>query len=63
MSKKFELNMAFDMLHEVVKQRHVSPMVTVAIRADGSVDSIASGIDLIVYSAMGSRNGQETVSN
>jgi flagellar biosynthesis GTPase FlhF len=40
MSKKFELNMAFDMIRDVVKQRHVSPMVTVAIRADGSVEKI-----------------------
>ena len=40
MSKKFELNMAFDMVREVVKQRHVSPMVTVAIRADGSVEKV-----------------------
>lgn len=31
-------------------------------RADGSVDSISNGIDLLVYNAMGSRNGQETVS-
>ena len=30
-------------------------------RADGSVDDIASGVDLLVYNAMGSRNGQETV--
>jgi hypothetical protein len=34
-----------------------------ACRTDGSVDSIASGVDLIVYNAMGSRNGQETVSD
>jgi TonB family protein len=51
MSKKFELNMAFDMLREVVKQRHVSPMVTVAIRADGSVEKVtfvvSSGVTAI----------------
>jgi hypothetical protein len=34
-----------------------------ACRADGSVDSINEGVDLVVYNAMGSRNGQETVSN
>lgn len=51
MSKKFELNMAFDMVREVVKQRHVSPMVTVAIRADGSVEKVtivvSSGVPAI----------------
>jgi prepilin-type N-terminal cleavage/methylation domain-containing protein len=30
-------------------------------RADGSVDSIADGVDPIVYQAMGSRNGQDGV--
>jgi prepilin-type N-terminal cleavage/methylation domain-containing protein len=34
-----------------------------ACRADGSVDSINDGVDLVVYNAMGSRNGEETVSN
>ncbi|WP_154668116.1 energy transducer TonB family protein [Pseudoduganella violaceinigra] len=51
MSKKFELNMAFDMLRELVKQRHVPPMVTVAIRADGSVEKVtfvvSSGVPAI----------------
>lgn len=51
MGKKFELNMAFDMVREVVKQRHVSPMVTVAIRADGSVEKVtfvvSSGVPAI----------------
>lgn len=51
MSKKFELNMAFDMVREVVKQRHVPPMVTVAIRADGSVEKVtfvvSSGVPAI----------------
>ncbi|MTW10052.1 hypothetical protein GM658_05510 [Pseudoduganella eburnea] len=50
-SKKFELNMAFDMLRDVVKQRHVSPMVTIAIRADGSVENVtfvvSSGVSAI----------------
>ncbi len=40
MSKKFELNMALDALRDVVKQRHVPPMVTVAVRADGSVEKV-----------------------
>lgn len=30
-------------------------------RADGSVDTIQDGVDLLVYNAMGSRNGAETV--
>lgn len=30
-------------------------------RVDGSVDTIADGVDLLVYNAMGSRNGEETV--
>ncbi len=51
MSKKFELNMAFDMVREVVKQRHMPPMVTVAIRADGSVEKVtfvvSSGVPAI----------------
>jgi hypothetical protein len=51
MSKKFELNMAFDMLREVVKQRHVPPMVTIAVRADGSVEKVtfvvSSGVQAI----------------
>ena len=28
-------------------------------RADGSVDTVTEGIDLLVYNAMGSRNGEE----
>jgi len=51
MSKKFELNMAFDLVRDVVKQRHVPPMVTVAIRADGSVEKVtfvvSSGVPAI----------------
>jgi hypothetical protein len=51
MSKKFELNMAFDLVREAVKQRHVPPMVTVAIRADGSVEKVtfvvSSGVPAI----------------
>ncbi|MFZ6674972.1 TonB C-terminal domain-containing protein [Undibacterium sp. Xuan67W] len=40
MSRKIERNMAFDMVREVVKQPHVQPLVTVAIRADGSVEKV-----------------------
>ena len=40
MSRKIELNMTFDMVREAVKQPHVQPMVTVAVRADGSVEKV-----------------------
>ncbi len=40
MSRKIERNMAFDMVRELVKQPHVQPLVTVAIRADGSVEKV-----------------------
>lgn len=40
MSRKIELNMTFDMVREVVKQPHAQPIVTVAIRADGSVEKV-----------------------
>ena len=32
--------MTFDMVRDVVKQPHVAPIVTVAIRADGSVEKV-----------------------
>ena len=32
--------MTFDLLREAVKQPHVDPLVTVAIRSDGSVESV-----------------------
>ena len=41
MSRKIEMNMAFDMVRELVKQPHANPVVTVAIRADGSVEKIS----------------------
>ena len=51
MSRKIEMNMTFDMVREVVKQRHTQPTVTVAIRADGSVEKItfevSSGVPAI----------------
>ncbi|MDB5978148.1 MAG: TonB terminal, partial [Nevskia sp.] len=40
MSRKIEMNMTFDMVREAVKQPHAQPMVTVAIRADGSVEKV-----------------------
>jgi hypothetical protein len=40
MAQKFELNMTFDMVRELVKQPHVAPIVTMAIRADGSVEKV-----------------------
>jgi hypothetical protein len=40
MSKKIEMNMTFDMVREAVKQPHAQPIVTVAIRPDGSVEKV-----------------------
>ena len=40
MSRKIESNMTFDMVREAVKQPHVKPIVTVAVRADGSVENV-----------------------
>jgi outer membrane biosynthesis protein TonB len=40
MSRKIETNMTFDMVREAVKQPHVRPTVTVAVRADGSVEKV-----------------------
>ena len=39
-SRKIELNLTFDMVREAAKQRHTDPLVTVAIRSDGSVESV-----------------------
>lgn len=51
MARKIEMNMTFDMVREAVKQRHVQPVVTVAVRADGSVEKItfvvSSGVPAI----------------
>ena len=51
MSRKIESNMTFDMVRAVVKQAHVPPQVTVAVRADGSVEKItfvvSSGVPAI----------------
>jgi hypothetical protein len=39
-ARKIQLNMTFDMVREPAKQRHADPLVTVAIRRDGSVESV-----------------------
>jgi outer membrane biosynthesis protein TonB len=39
-SRKIQLNMTFDMVREAAKQPHADPLVTVAIRSDGSVESV-----------------------
>lgn len=39
-SSKIELNMTFDLVREAVKQPHAKPIVTLAIRADGSVEKV-----------------------
>jgi outer membrane biosynthesis protein TonB len=50
-SRKIERNMTFDMVRDVVKQSHVRPIVTMAIRADGSVEKltfvVSSGVAAI----------------
>jgi hypothetical protein len=39
-SRKIQLNMTFDMVREAAKQPHTDPLVTVAVRSDGSVESV-----------------------
>jgi TolA protein len=39
-SRKIQLNMTFDMVREAAKQPHSDPLVTVAIRSDGSVEAV-----------------------
>jgi TonB family protein len=39
-ARKIQLNMTFDMVREAAKQPHTDPLVTVAIRSDGSVESV-----------------------
>ena len=47
-SRKIELNMGFDLVRDLAKQPHADPLVTVALRSDGSVESVsfvrASGV-------------------
>jgi hypothetical protein len=50
-SRRITLNMGFDLVREAAKQPHTDPMVTVAIRSDGSIESItfvrSSGVPAI----------------
>ncbi len=39
-TRKIELNMTFDMVRDAAKQLHTDPLVTVAVRSDGSVESV-----------------------
>ena len=39
-ARKIQLNMTYDMVRDAAKQRHTAPLVTVAIRSDGSVESV-----------------------
>jgi hypothetical protein len=38
--RKIELNMTFDLVREAVKQPHADPLVTVALRSNGTVESV-----------------------
>jgi outer membrane biosynthesis protein TonB len=40
-SRKIELNMTIDVVREAAKQPHTDPIVLVAVRSDGSVESIS----------------------
>jgi hypothetical protein len=40
MSQKIEKNMTFDMVRDLVKQAHNRPTVTIAVRADGTVEKV-----------------------
>ena len=39
-ARKIELNMTFEMVREAAKRPHTHPLVTVAVRSDGSVESV-----------------------
>jgi TonB family protein len=39
-ARKIQLNQTFDQVREAVRQRHANPLVTVAIRQDGSVEAV-----------------------
>ena len=39
-ARKIQMNMTYDRVRDLVKQPHTSPMVTVAVRSDGSVESV-----------------------
>ncbi len=61
-ARKIQLNMTFDMVREVVKRPHADPLVTVAIRSDGSVESVtfvlSSGVSEIDEAIRGILQGQ-----
>lgn len=40
LARKIQLNMTFDMVREAAKRPHTDPIVTLAIRRDGSVESV-----------------------
>jgi TonB family protein len=50
-SRKLQLNQTFELLRDAAKQPHTDPLVTVAIRSDGSVESVtfvrSSGVPAI----------------
>ena len=50
-ARKIESNLTYDKVRELARQTHTSPMVTVAIRSDGSVESVvfvqSSGVPAI----------------
>jgi outer membrane biosynthesis protein TonB len=39
-ARKIQMNMTFDMVREAAQQPHSDPLVTVAIRSDGSVEKV-----------------------
>ena len=39
-ARKIQLNMTFNLVREAARKPHLSPMVTVAVRADGSVEAV-----------------------
>ncbi|MDC6166344.1 TonB family protein [Paucibacter sp. XJ19-41] len=40
-SRKIELNQTFELVREAARQPHAEPLVTVAVRSDGSVESVS----------------------
>lgn len=40
-ARKIQLNMTFEMVREAAKRPHTNPLVTVAVRSDGSVESVS----------------------
>ena len=51
MARKIEMNMTIEQVREVARQAHTDPVVTVALRSDGSVESVtivrSSGVPAI----------------